>query len=173
MIEETPCQRLVRTTENIKRFTSTRDGYKQILTTLESDPSHDPTNLLYVKILKEHKEISALLGNGVSDFGSVPRCTTIGCPKHSSPVNTPSKLPPSSPSHTQKRFNDDFISPRKTAKRVLLENPNFQINLENRFTLPTVANTSDFPALPTIQHNTTHFNNQAGVITSSSTATHT
>ncbi|GFU86365.1 hypothetical protein TNCV_246531 [Trichonephila clavipes] len=43
MTEETPCQRLVRTTANIKCFTTTRDGYKQILTSLESDANHDPT----------------------------------------------------------------------------------------------------------------------------------
>ncbi|GFV38103.1 hypothetical protein TNCV_3829501 [Trichonephila clavipes] len=49
MTEETPCQRLVQTTANIKRFTTTRDGYKQILTSLESDANHDPTNALYVK----------------------------------------------------------------------------------------------------------------------------
>ncbi|GFV86845.1 hypothetical protein TNCV_3965751 [Trichonephila clavipes] len=84
MTEETPCQRLVRTTVNIKRFTTTRDGYKQILTSLESDANHDPTNALYVKIQKEYEEISALLENGVSDFGSVPRCTTIGCQLHTS-----------------------------------------------------------------------------------------
>ncbi|GFW55343.1 hypothetical protein TNCV_117281 [Trichonephila clavipes] len=80
--EETPCQRLVRTTANIKRFTTTRDGYKQILTSLESDSNHDPTNALYVKIQKEYEEISALFENGVSDYGSLPRCTTIGCPPH-------------------------------------------------------------------------------------------
>ncbi|GFY22933.1 hypothetical protein TNCV_2181941 [Trichonephila clavipes] len=72
MTEETSCQRLVRTTANIKRFTTTRDGYKQILTSLESDANHDPTNALYVKIQKEYEEISALLENGVSDFGSLP-----------------------------------------------------------------------------------------------------
>ncbi|GFT72202.1 hypothetical protein TNCV_2993051 [Trichonephila clavipes] len=64
MTEETPCQRLVRTTANIKRFTTTRDGYKQILTSLESDANHDPTYALYVKIQKEYEEISALLENG-------------------------------------------------------------------------------------------------------------
>ncbi|GFS33148.1 hypothetical protein TNIN_121201 [Trichonephila inaurata madagascariensis] len=32
---ETPCQRLVWTTANIKRFTTTRDGYKLILDTME------------------------------------------------------------------------------------------------------------------------------------------
>ncbi|GFS32228.1 hypothetical protein TNIN_168671 [Trichonephila inaurata madagascariensis] len=122
MTEETPCQQLVRTTVNIKRFTTTRDGYKQILTTLENDPSHDPTNALYVKILKNMKKFLLFL--------------TMG----------------------------------KTAKRVLLENPNFQINLENRFTLPSTASTSEFPALPTIQQNTTQLN-QAGVTTSFSTAT--
>ncbi|GFX08721.1 hypothetical protein TNCV_4227411 [Trichonephila clavipes] len=82
MTEETPCQRLVWTTANIKRFTITRDGYKQILTSLENDANHDPTNALYVKIQNEYEEISALLDNGVSDFGSLPRCTTIGCPLH-------------------------------------------------------------------------------------------
>ncbi|GFT66253.1 hypothetical protein TNCV_650801 [Trichonephila clavipes] len=82
MTEETPCQRLVRTTANIKRFTTTRDGYKQILMSHESDAKHDPTNAVYVKIQKEYEEISALLENGVRDFGSLPHCTTIGCPLH-------------------------------------------------------------------------------------------
>ncbi|GFT16590.1 hypothetical protein TNCV_281981 [Trichonephila clavipes] len=151
MTEETPCQRLVRTTDNIKRFTTTQDGYKQILTSLESDANHDPTNALYVKIQKEYEEVSALLENGVSDFGSLPRCTTIGCPLHTSHANSPSKFPPSSSTHTQKRNNEGFISPRQTAKRVLLENPSFQINLENRFSLTTTINSSEFPALPTSQ----------------------
>ncbi|GFS61598.1 hypothetical protein TNCV_4312681 [Trichonephila clavipes] len=74
MTEETPCQRLARTTANIKRFTTTRDGYKQILTSLESDANRDPTNVLYVKIQKEYEEISALLENGKNRF-SLP--TTI------------------------------------------------------------------------------------------------
>ncbi|GFX64135.1 hypothetical protein TNCV_2090331 [Trichonephila clavipes] len=82
MTEETPCQRLVWTAANIKRFTTTRDGYKHILTSLESDANHDPTNAFYVKFQKEYEEISALLENGVSDFGSLPRCATIGCPFH-------------------------------------------------------------------------------------------
>ncbi|GFT56220.1 hypothetical protein TNCV_130131 [Trichonephila clavipes] len=72
MTEETPCQRFVWTTANIKHFTTTRDGYKQILTSLENDANHDPTNALYVKIQKEYEEISAaLLDNRVSDFGSL------------------------------------------------------------------------------------------------------
>ncbi|GFW64769.1 hypothetical protein TNCV_4450711 [Trichonephila clavipes] len=82
MTEETPCQRLVRITDNIKRFTTTCDGYKQIPTSLGNDPSHDPTNALYVKIQKDYEETTALLDNGVSDFGSLPRCTPIGCPLH-------------------------------------------------------------------------------------------
>ncbi|GFR24714.1 hypothetical protein TNCT_10281 [Trichonephila clavata] len=40
--EESPCQRLIRTTANIKRFTATRDGYKRIMETLEMDPSQNP-----------------------------------------------------------------------------------------------------------------------------------
>ncbi|GFQ89361.1 hypothetical protein TNCT_653511 [Trichonephila clavata] len=40
--EESPCQILVRTTANIKRFTATRDGYKRIMETLEMDRSHNP-----------------------------------------------------------------------------------------------------------------------------------
>ncbi|GFW66679.1 hypothetical protein TNCV_1371121 [Trichonephila clavipes] len=59
---------------------------------------------------------------------------------------------------------------RQTAKRVLLENPSFQINLENRFSLPTTVNSSEFPALPTLQQTTAQQNAQAGVTTSSSTA---
>ncbi|GFX46300.1 hypothetical protein TNCV_1372421 [Trichonephila clavipes] len=76
MTEETPCQWLVRTTANIKRFTTTRDGYKQILTSLESDANHDPTNALYVKIQKEYEEISALLENGVA-IKSLPKSTHV------------------------------------------------------------------------------------------------
>ncbi|GFX35140.1 hypothetical protein TNCV_2330801 [Trichonephila clavipes] len=172
MTEETPCQRLVRTNANIKRFTTTREGYKQILTSLESDANHDPTNALYVKIQKEYEEISALLENGVSDFGCLPRCTTIDCPLHTSHANSPSKFSPSSPTHTQKRNNEGFMSPRQTAKRVLLENPSFhtQINLENRFSLPTTINSSEFPALPTSQQTTAQENAQAGGTASSSTA---
>ncbi|GFU80965.1 hypothetical protein TNCV_1277111 [Trichonephila clavipes] len=120
--------------------------------------------------LKEYEEISALLENGVSDFGSLPRYTTIGCPLHTSHANSPSKFPPSSPTHTQKRNNEGFISLRQTAKRVLLENPSFQINLENRFSLPTTVNSSEFPALPTSQQTTAQQNAQAGETTSSSTA---
>ncbi|GFW70361.1 hypothetical protein TNCV_4914811 [Trichonephila clavipes] len=149
--EETTCQRLVRTTTNIKRFTTTRDGNKLILDTLEKEDNHDPTNPLYVKISEEYEEISTLLYNGVSDFGSLPRCTTIGCPLHSSPVNTPNKSPPNTPTHTQKHNNDGFISPpaRKTAKRVLLETTHFTpLNLENRFTFPTIGNASELPSLP-------------------------
>ncbi|GFX01265.1 hypothetical protein TNCV_4582301 [Trichonephila clavipes] len=166
MTEETPCQRLVRTTANIKRFTTTRDGYKQILTSLESDANHDPTNAK--KIQKEYEEISALLENGVSDFGSLPRCTTIGCPLHTltHQVNFHLAL-----LHTQKkRNNEGFISPTQTAKRVILENPSFQINLKNRFSLPTTINSSEFPVLPTSQQTTAQQNAQAGGTTSSSTA---
>ncbi|GFY22538.1 hypothetical protein TNCV_2177991 [Trichonephila clavipes] len=119
---------------------------------------------------KEYEEISALLDNGVSHFGSLQRCTTIGCPLHTSHANSSSKFPPSSPTRRQKRNNEGFISPRQTAKRVLLENPSFQINLENRFSLPTTVNSSEFPALPTLQQTTAQQNAQAGVTTSSSTA---
>ncbi|GFQ96253.1 hypothetical protein TNCT_163601 [Trichonephila clavata] len=87
--EELPCQRLVRTTANIKRFTAIRDGYKRIMETLEMDRSHNPDDPLYVKIQREPEEISALLENVVSDFGSIPRCTTLGCPLRTSPANTP------------------------------------------------------------------------------------
>ncbi|GFQ64574.1 gem-associated protein 2 [Trichonephila clavata] len=127
--EESPCQRLVRTTANIKRFTTTRDGYKRIMETLETDRSHNPDDPLYVKIQREHEEISALLENVVSDFGSIPRCTTLGCPLHTSPANTPTHTPKASPpgtprSHT-KRHNDGFITPpaSKTARKVLLKTP--------------------------------------------------
>ncbi|GFT33371.1 uncharacterized protein TNCV_859171 [Trichonephila clavipes] len=85
-------------------------------------------------------------------------------------INSPIKFPPSSPTHTQKRNNEGFISLRQTAKRVLLENPSFQINLENRFSLPTTVNSSEFPALPTSQQTTAQQNAQAGETTSSSTA---
>ncbi|GFT77163.1 hypothetical protein TNCV_1984511 [Trichonephila clavipes] len=122
MTEETPCQRLVRTTDNIKRFTTTRDGHKQILTSLESDANHDPNIALYVKIQKGYEEILLYLKMG------------------------------------------------QTAKRVLLENSSFQINFENRFSLPTTINSSEFPALPTSQQTTAQQNAQAGGTTSSSTA---
>ncbi|GFY29325.1 hypothetical protein TNCV_4724531 [Trichonephila clavipes] len=71
--------------------------------------------------MKEYEEISALLDNGVSDFGSLPRCTTIGCPLPTSHANSP-------------------------------------------------INSSEFPALPTLQQTTTQQNAQAGVKISSSTA---
>ncbi|GFV12048.1 hypothetical protein TNCV_669791 [Trichonephila clavipes] len=76
-IKETPCQRPERTRVMIKRFTTTRDGYKLILDSPEKEDS------LYVKILNEHHEITTLLDNVASDFGAIPRCTPIGCPIHS------------------------------------------------------------------------------------------
>ncbi|GFV68792.1 hypothetical protein TNCV_694601 [Trichonephila clavipes] len=105
---------------------------------------------------------------GVSDFGSLPRCTTIGCPLHmlTRQINFHLAL---LHTHTKTYNNEGFISPRQTAKRVLFENPSFQINLENRFSLPTTINSSEFPALPT-QQTTAQQNAQAGGTTSSSTA---
>ncbi|GFR18034.1 hypothetical protein TNCT_641391 [Trichonephila clavata] len=185
--EESPCQRLVRTTANIKRFTATRDGYKRIMETLEMDRSHNPDDPLYVKIQREHEEISALLENVVSDFGSIPRCTTLGCPLHISPANTPTHTPKASPpgtprSHT-KRHNDGFITPpaSKTARKVLLKTPGMApVRLENRFNFPSNEIDAEFPALPATQPAlTTNTNNnaavqhpQAGVTTSSSQNTH-
>ncbi|GFR01224.1 hypothetical protein TNCT_616601 [Trichonephila clavata] len=185
--EESPYQRLVRTTANIKRFTATRDGYKRIMETLEMDRSHNPDDPLYVKIQREHEEISALLENVVSDFGSIPRCTTLGCPLHISPANTPTHTPKASPpgtprSHT-KRHNDGFITPpaSKTARKVLLKTPGMApVSLENRFNFPSNEIDAEFPALPATQPAlTTNTNNnaavqhpQAGVTTSSSQNTH-
>ncbi|GFQ94310.1 hypothetical protein TNCT_251691 [Trichonephila clavata] len=106
-----------RATVAIKHFTATRDGYKRILDTLEKDGNHnvdDPPSL-YAKIQREHDEISTLLDNVVSGFGSIPRCTTIGCPVHSSDANTPTQSPriiqPGSPKSNTKRINDRFITP--------------------------------------------------------------
>ncbi|GFW91855.1 hypothetical protein TNCV_4080151 [Trichonephila clavipes] len=93
----------------------------------------------------------------------------MGCPLHTLHANSPCKFPSSSPTHTQKRNNEGFISPRQTAKHVLLETPSFQNNLENQFPLPTTINSSEFPALPTSQQ-TSQQNAQAGGTTSSSTA---
>ncbi|GFR22106.1 hypothetical protein TNCT_105481 [Trichonephila clavata] len=97
--------------------------------TLEIDRSHNPDDPLYEKIQKEHEEISALLENVVSDFGSIPRCTTLGCPLHTSPANTLTHTPKASPpgtsrSHT-KRHNHGFITPpaSKAARKVLLKTP--------------------------------------------------
>ncbi|GFR33890.1 hypothetical protein TNCT_673741 [Trichonephila clavata] len=153
--EETPCQRLVRTTANIKRFTATRDGYKRIMETLEMDRSHNPDDPLYVKIQREHEEISALLENVVSDFGSIPRCTTLGCPLHTSPANTPTHTPKASPPGTHrshaKRHNDGFITPpaSKAARKVLLKTPGMaQVSLENRFNFPSNEINAEFPGLP-------------------------
>ncbi|GFQ73116.1 hypothetical protein TNCT_73801, partial [Trichonephila clavata] len=136
--EESPCQRLVRTTANIKRFTATRDGYKRIMETLEMDRSHNPDDPLYVKIQREHEEISALLENVVSDFGSIPRCTTLGCPLHTSPANTPTHTPkaslPGTPRSHTKRHNDGFITTlaSKAARNVLLKTPGMTpVSLEN------------------------------------------
>ncbi|GFR19829.1 hypothetical protein TNCT_487411 [Trichonephila clavata] len=137
--EESPCQRLVRTTAIIKRLTATRDGYKRIMETLEMDRSHNPDDPLYVKIQREHEEISALLENVVSDFVTIPRCTTLGCPLHTSPANTPTHTPKASPpgtprSHT-KRHNDGFITPpaNKVARKVLLKTPGMApVSRENR-----------------------------------------
>ncbi|GFT85224.1 hypothetical protein TNCV_496781 [Trichonephila clavipes] len=145
MTEETPCQRLVRTTANIKRFTTTRDGYKQILTSLESDANHDPTNALYVKIQKEYEEISALLENGVSDFSSTLH-------HH--------RLPNSHANSPNKQQNVSYLKTQASP----------QINLENRFSLPTTINSSEFPALPTSKQTTAQQNAQTGGTTSSSTA---
>ncbi|GFQ73463.1 hypothetical protein TNCT_147571 [Trichonephila clavata] len=73
------------------------------------------TTPLYAKIQREHDEISTLLENVVSDFGSILRCTTIGCPVHSSDANTPTQSPriiqPGSPKSNTKRINDRFITP--------------------------------------------------------------
>ncbi|GFW91863.1 hypothetical protein TNCV_4080231 [Trichonephila clavipes] len=129
MTEETPCQRLVRTTSNIKRFPNTRDGYKQILTSLESDANQDPTNDLYVKIQKEYEEISALLENGGLSLQN-------------------------------KQQNVSYLKTQAST----------QNNLENRFSLPTTINSSEFPTLPTSQQTTSQQNAQAGGTTSSSTA---
>ncbi|GFQ78979.1 hypothetical protein TNCT_442651 [Trichonephila clavata] len=144
--EESPCQRLVRTTASIKRFTAPRDGYKRIMETLEMDRSHNPDYPLYVKVQREHEEISALLEYVVSDFGSIPRCTTLGCPLHTSPANTPTHTPKASPpgtprSHT-KRHNDGFITPpaSKTARKVLLKTPGMApVSLENSIVRPNTS----------------------------------
>ncbi|GFQ70813.1 hypothetical protein TNCT_76231 [Trichonephila clavata] len=185
--EETPCQRLVRTTANFKRFTATRDGYKRIMETLEMDRSYNPDDTLYVKIQREHEEISALLENVVSDFGSIPRCTILGCPLHTSPANTPTRTPKASPPGTPrshaKRHNDGFITPpdSKAARKVLLKTPGMApVSLENRFNFPCNEIDAEFPALPATQPTlTTNTNNnaavqhsQAGVTTSSSQNTH-
>ncbi|GFU79621.1 hypothetical protein TNCV_1891131 [Trichonephila clavipes] len=115
---------------NMKRFTTTRDGYKLILNSLEKDGSHNTDELLYTKIKKEHDEITTLLDNVVSDFGVLFRRTTIGCPILSSHANTlphtPKITPLSLPKSFTKRNNDGFISPPliKNVRQFLLETPN-------------------------------------------------
>ncbi|GFR14849.1 hypothetical protein TNCT_141611 [Trichonephila clavata] len=80
-------------------------------------------------IQREHEEICALLENVVSDFGSIPKCTTLGFPLHTSPANTPTHTPKASPPGTPrslaKRHNDGFITPpaSKAARKVLLKTP--------------------------------------------------
>ncbi|GFT22427.1 hypothetical protein TNCV_3273971 [Trichonephila clavipes] len=169
MTVETPCQRLVRTTANIKRFPTTRDGYKQTLTSLESNANHDPTNAFYVKIQKEYEEISAQLKNGVSDFGSFLRCTTIGCPLHTLTHQVNFRL---ALLHIQKNVTMKSLSLQDKQQNVsyLKTQASTQINLKNRFSLPTTINSSEFPALPTSQQTTAQQNAQAGATTSSSTA---
>ncbi|GFR31919.1 hypothetical protein TNCT_299701 [Trichonephila clavata] len=139
-----------------------------------------------MKIQREHG-ISALLENVVSHFGSIPRCTTLGCPLHTSPANTPTHTPKASPpgtprSHT-KRHNDGFITPpaSKAARKVLFKTPGMApVSLENRFNFPSNEIDAEFPALPATQPTlATNTNNnaavqhsQAGVTTSSSQNTH-
>ncbi|GFQ78501.1 hypothetical protein TNCT_362291 [Trichonephila clavata] len=127
--EETPCKQMVQIMATIKRFTTTRDGYKRIL---KKDGNHNVDDPLYAKILNKHDKISTLLGNVVSDFSSIPRCTTIGCPLHSSHANTPIHFPkitpPGTPKSNTKRINNGFLTPpaSKIARRVLLQTPDFQ-----------------------------------------------
>ncbi|GFR20615.1 hypothetical protein TNCT_204841 [Trichonephila clavata] len=129
--EETPCQRLERTSGAIKRFTTTKDKYKLILDFLEKEGSNNIEDPFYVKIPKEHHEMTNLFDSGGSDFSSISRCSAVGCPIHSSQANTPlhtAKItPPSTSKSTTKRKEDELQLPlsRKTARRVLLETPQY------------------------------------------------
>ncbi|GFX58344.1 hypothetical protein TNCV_205311 [Trichonephila clavipes] len=103
----------------------------------------------------EHHKITALLGNVVSDFGYIPRCTTIDSPIHSShvniPLHTPKITPSSTPKSTTKRKDCEFQAPlsRETARRVLLETPHYMdLNLENLFSFPSF-NKIEFTTLHT------------------------
>ncbi|GFR10783.1 retrovirus-related Pol polyprotein from transposon opus [Trichonephila clavata] len=72
---------------------------------------------------------STQVKNVVSDFGSIPRCTTLSCPLHTSPANTPIHTPKASPPGTPrshaKRHNDGFITPpaSKATRKVLVKTP--------------------------------------------------
>ncbi|GFQ96758.1 hypothetical protein TNCT_462251, partial [Trichonephila clavata] len=140
----TNCERLIRTTDDIRKFTNFVSRANYMIKsmhldgfTAEEDPSLQDLNCR----LPQYQNY---LDMAVSEFNSLPYCDTPGCTDHNTPTQSPTKNNPENSEISEKapvkrKENEDgFTSPpsRKLTKAQRVHsNPElrFNIELENRF----------------------------------------
>ncbi|GFS48701.1 hypothetical protein TNIN_386891 [Trichonephila inaurata madagascariensis] len=151
----TECDRLQIAQDEIKKFSILLSNVSHTLNAIESCVQEDDPELTHLYSRQEY--LYERRQAAVSEFSTLPRCTTPGCQIHNSsnnnnpklnfsPVNSPSKKSIEFPElpkinrPKRKESEDGFTSPtyRQTFKKANLEIKNFTVDASNKFKNLTV-----------------------------------
>ncbi|GFY78771.1 hypothetical protein TNIN_452781, partial [Trichonephila inaurata madagascariensis] len=160
----TDCDRLQIAQDEIKKFSILLSNVSHTINAIESCVQEDDPELTHLYSRQEY--LYERRQAAVSEFSSLPRCTTPGCQIHNcnnnnptlnfSPVNSPSKKSIEFPElpkinrPKRKESEDGFTSPtyRQTFKKANLEIKNFTVDTSNKFKNLSQNNASDTTGNP-------------------------